>query len=339
MAHLIGEEDHMLSVGQVPWHGLGTVLRQYPNTMEAMKIARLDWSVEKAPLKTTDGVHVEGYYAIRRRDLKQHILGVVTEDYEVVQNAEAFAIGDLLLGEGMGRVETAGSLRQCRTVWMLFRLSGEEAVIGNDTVETYLLATTSHDGTQALTWMPTNVRVVCNNTLSWALSDRRRAYRFVHRESINEQMAEATQYIKWAASESRGTVDIFRRMASREMAGHAVGQYFEAVFPTPQSAEQMVENEYGQRSLFDRRGNALLAAKQKAEKDRAECRGLMETGAGTDIRGVKGTVWCALNAVTEYVDHRIGTKQSQEENMWRRLYGGGAETKRRAYREAVKLLR
>ena len=51
------------------------------------------------------------------------MLGVVTDRYKVIQNEEAFAFTDTLLGEGV-RYETAGSLQEGRRVWMLARLQG-----------------------------------------------------------------------------------------------------------------------------------------------------------------------------------------------------------------------
>ncbi len=61
------------------------------------------------------------------------ILGVVTDRYKVVQNEEAFAFTDELLGEGV-TYETAGSLQEGRRTWILAKLphryiiSGDEAI-------------------------------------------------------------------------------------------------------------------------------------------------------------------------------------------------------------------
>ena len=55
--------------------------------------------VEQRPI-ITDGKLILGYKAnIRQTDGK--ILGVVTDRYKVVQNHEAFAFTDVLLGEGV----------------------------------------------------------------------------------------------------------------------------------------------------------------------------------------------------------------------------------------------
>lgn len=55
------------------------------------------------------------------RDKDNSVLGIVTDRYKVVQNSEAFAFTDELLGEGV-RYETAGSLQGGRRTWLLARL-------------------------------------------------------------------------------------------------------------------------------------------------------------------------------------------------------------------------
>ena len=62
-------------------------------------LAGLDWRVIQKPVMTGDGEPIAGFKAnIRDRD--GQVLGVVTDRYKVVQNEDAFAFTDELLGEG-----------------------------------------------------------------------------------------------------------------------------------------------------------------------------------------------------------------------------------------------
>lgn len=93
------------------------------DSKEALEIAGLNWKVIQEPLITASGDIAEEYKA-NVRDCDKRILGVVTDRYKIIQNEEAFAFTDELLGEGV-RYETAGSLQGGRKVWLLARLPQE----------------------------------------------------------------------------------------------------------------------------------------------------------------------------------------------------------------------
>lgn len=113
------------SVQQKAWHNLGQIVEQYPTSAEAIKYAGLDFEVIKSPLYTCgtgvsigdDGEINEGgsillpdNFATRRTDTNQ-VFGVVRKDYQIVQNKDAFAFFDAIVGGDDGILyETAGAL-------------------------------------------------------------------------------------------------------------------------------------------------------------------------------------------------------------------------------------
>ncbi|KAA8480068.1 uncharacterized protein DUF932 [Arcticibacter tournemirensis] len=128
MAHNINYNQRtgihsFFSVKEKAWHGLGTVIENYPTSAEAIKFAGLDYMVEKRPLFTIDGnnlasnnweaipdIEVPNYFATVRAD-NDEVLGVVGNDYEVVQNVNAFDFFDSIVGGKEGILyETAGAL-------------------------------------------------------------------------------------------------------------------------------------------------------------------------------------------------------------------------------------
>lgn len=104
--------ESMFYTREKPWHGLGTMVQEAPSSGEALVLADLDWNVIQKPIETADGIPVPGFKA-NIRDSDGQVLGVVTDRYKVVQNREAFAFSDELLGEGV-TYETAGSLQNGR---------------------------------------------------------------------------------------------------------------------------------------------------------------------------------------------------------------------------------
>lgn len=81
-----------------PWHGLGTQVEEAPTSADALRLAGLDWTVQRKPIQVCGGRKVDNFFAnVRSSD--GAVLGVVSDRYQVVQNAEAFAFTDALIGE------------------------------------------------------------------------------------------------------------------------------------------------------------------------------------------------------------------------------------------------
>lgn len=120
--------ETMFYVRTEPWHGLGTKVMEAPTSKDALQLAELDWQVIQEPVFTAQEELISGYKANVRNSDRQ-ILGVVTDRYKVVQNDEAFAFTDSLLGEGV-RYETAGSLQNGRKVWLLARMPRDYIIAG-----------------------------------------------------------------------------------------------------------------------------------------------------------------------------------------------------------------
>ena len=92
--------ETMFDTRTKPWHGLGENVKAAPDSGAALKLAGMDWQVIQKALVTHDGIPVPGFKA-NLRDTDHQVLGVVTDRYRVVQNREAFAFTDALLGEGV----------------------------------------------------------------------------------------------------------------------------------------------------------------------------------------------------------------------------------------------
>lgn len=103
MSHEIESMAYNMETG-VPWHGLGESVRGAMDSERALVRSGLMWGVEKRPVYV-GGKEVPGFAAtVRTTDAK--VLGVVGDRYRIVQNREAFAWTDALLGEGV-QYETA----------------------------------------------------------------------------------------------------------------------------------------------------------------------------------------------------------------------------------------
>lgn len=75
------EVESMFYVREKPWHGLGIKVQEAPNSGEALKLAKLDWTVIQESVYTEDRQEIAGYKA-NVRDLDHKILGIVSDRYK-----------------------------------------------------------------------------------------------------------------------------------------------------------------------------------------------------------------------------------------------------------------
>lgn len=228
--------ETMFYVGrEKPWHGLGVSVEQAPSSKEALKLAGLDWKVLQEPIYTDNGIEIKGYKA-NVRDRDDTVLGVVTDRYKVVQNDEAFAFTDALLGEGV-RYETAGSLQEGRKVWMLARLP-REYMISGERISPYLVFSNTHDGSGAVKVAITPIRVVCNNTLNLALDTAERTFSMIHTGDIGEKLEEAKSVLLRAEKYMDKLGAEFDRLRKIKLTDGQVEEYIEMLIPHDENASE-----------------------------------------------------------------------------------------------------
>ena len=180
--------ETMFYTRQEPWHGLGTKVEEAPTSEAALIYAGLDWNVVQEDVYTEEQIFIPGY-KVNLRDSDGTVLGIVSDRYRVVQNAEAFRFTDDLLGEGV-TYETAGSLNGGRNTWMLAKLP-QRYIISGDEITPYLVVMNSHDGSSGIKVAMTPIRVVCQNTLNLALTSAKRLWTTKHTTNVMGRVHEA----------------------------------------------------------------------------------------------------------------------------------------------------
>ena len=232
--------ESMFYVREKPWHGLGVRVEEAVSSKEALKLSGLDWTVLQESILSSSGEVIEGYKA-NVRDSDRKVLGVVTERYKVIQNAEAFEFTDELLGSGV-RYETAGSLQEGKKVWLLARLP-REYIIGGERISPYLVFSNTHDGSGAVKVAVTPIRVVCNNTLNLALSTAKRSWSMIHTGNIQGKIQEAKDTLFMAEKYMDELGREFEVLKGKELSDEQVREYIELLLPMDKDATpQQVKN-------------------------------------------------------------------------------------------------
>lgn len=233
------EVETMFYTREKPWHGLGVRVENALSSKDALIAAGLGWDVEQRKIYTEDGYAVHGYFAnVRNSD--HHTLGVVTKRYKIVQNYEAFAFTDALLGKGV-RYETAGSLKGGRKTWILARLP-KQYRLAEDITMPYLVFSNSHDGSAAIKVAMTPVRVVCNNTLNLALQNADRIWSANHTGDIDSKLEDARMTLFMAENYMNELAKESTRLSRKKVSDAEVEEYIKMLLPIATDATEIMEH-------------------------------------------------------------------------------------------------
>jgi phage/plasmid-like protein (TIGR03299 family) len=324
MSHEIEIRDGQASMfytGETPWHGLGTALPEAPTVEEAIKLAGLDWEVQLHPLYMKmegDLIRVPDAYSTVR-DIDRSVLGVVGPTYKPLQNRDAFKFFQPFLDSGAAKLETAGSLRGGKRVWILAGTNVETLeVVPGDAVTCKVLLSNSHDGTMAIRAGFTPQRVVCANTLAAAHdSEASKLLRIRHTASALSALELVQKVMDISNREFVASVEQYRALATRGVTVESLKEYVRKVF----EPKLTVKDEDEQKDERERLMGKIIP--------------LFESGRGNDLPGVKGTFWGAYNAVTEFLTWERGRSADiRLDNLW---HGDGARVNQKALGTALKM--
>lgn len=312
--------------GKAAWHKLGTVLDGTLPAREAFALANADWEVTSTPIFDPMGQPIKGYQAIGRGDNGQ-VLSVQKDSYTIVQNEQLIKLAEALHEDAS--MSAVVVLDEGRKVTFTAKIHGAEGeVVKGDEVHQYIVGATSHDGSIAFQTLFTPIRVVCNNTLSAALghADRTGAAAKGKRLSVrhtvncNALIDRLPEIIDMKRQQFTAGLEELEAMAKKPCTSAQFRQYCEQVFADQLAG--MVNAKRGDKaSARPKQLTDLPAWDSVANKFAGE-------GIGFDIKGVKGTMWGAYNAITEYISHDAGRTLDSTEAARKRLeslyWGNGA---------------
>ncbi len=293
--------ETMFSTREKPWHGLGTIVAEAPTSAEALELAGLDWQVLQREIYTGSGQRIPGY-RVNVRDSDEKILGVVSDRYRVVQNEDAFAFTDALLGEGV-RYETAGSLQSGRRVWMLAKLPNEYIIVG-DQVSPYLVFCNAHDGSSAIKVAMTPIRVVCSNTLNLALSTTKRCWSAKHTTNISGKLEEARETLLFAENYMAELGREIHELQKMKLSDRKVMEYVETLLPMQE--DMTIQQKKNIRSLRENLKQRYFDA--------------------PDLLDVGKNAYRFVNAVSDFATHNkpLRATPNYRENLFMRTLDGNA---------------
>jgi phage/plasmid-like protein (TIGR03299 family) len=306
-------KEHAAFAREAAWHKLGTVVPNLMTAAETAELAGLDWNVEKRQLEW-NGNPVEAYGVFRMSD--NEMLGVVTDFYKPIQNAEGFKNIDALIEAiGGAHYSAAGALGKGEVVWMLAEIPYEIKIRGTEDVsKNYLLCMTRHDGKGAMIVKIVSTRVVCQNTLQVALGETGSFFKVAHFGNVEKKLDAARAVWAGVVGKLQSLEEKLNILAQRRVTKETFLAVLDNLFP-PSEAEKEAAS-----------AGAKAAAKRREDK-LADIAGLFKSNDNGAFPEVSGSAYNLLNAITEYVDHFSGTDASRAKSA---MFGAGNDLKEEA---------
>ena len=309
MAHQV---ETMAYAGEVPWHGLGKQVLPDLSPEQMLYEAGLDWSVEKVPaFAEVNGEKVAVGKSALVRSSDSKVLDVVGDDWNPVQNAEAFGFFADFVSEGNMEMHTAGSLKGGQMVWALAKVKDESfELFGDDRVDSYLLFSNPHMYGKSIDVRFTPIRVVCNNTLTLSLgTSSKNSVKVSHRTQFDAEQVKETMGI--ASSKLNQYKEMSQFIASKRFTEDSKIEYLEKLFPVLGEAKRKQRSK-GAQGVLD----------------------ILDTQPGAQYG--EGTFWQLFNGVTYYVDHEMG--RNADNRMSAAWFGSGVKKKQDALALAVEMV-
>lgn len=260
------------------WSTIGTNVRECKNIADVLHQSKLDYTVEAETLTTDSGLIVPNRKATTALiDGERKYFGVVSDKYQICQNADAFDFVDSISDDLT--FEKAG-MTQSGMVYVIGRLP-EVEVLG-DTIQPHVIMQNSFNSRYNLRTTICPLRIVCQNQFNFAFKHSENNVTIIHSAQMVGKLANAKRLLSGVAEYMAN----FNEEAER-LAGIQLGM----------SAEQII-GKFFEQSL---KGDESV---KKIEKIEAQKKAILNAYNCEDNQNFKGTVWGLANAYADYTTHK-----------------------------------
>ena len=311
-----------LGNGERAWHGMGVVTDGTLPAREAFETADALFTVEKRellyPTVGAGQVQPDGserptllpssHFGIVRTDT-QALLGVVSKQYEIVQNDSLLRMAEFIREEV--DMDCVIVLSHGSKVCFTATLRGAETdIVPGDTVKRRIVGYLGHDGKTGCGAKFTNIRVVCQNTLTAALADSGAQSSVTHKGAANDNFNALINSIDVARQDFVTECDLMREFSRASMGQDGFRDFVDEVYNVKED------------QVFRKRERLESA---------------FQHGFGWEY--APKSVWAAFNAITQVeTSTRSLTKARATNQFARGTFGAGAQISKRAFAIATELV-
>lgn len=276
---------------QPAWHGLGEVVEGTLPAREAFTRANALFEVAKTPLQFTNPITGETIdddqsCATYRTDTGKKI-GTVSPTYEIIQNEQLCQFAEMLRDDV--EMETVVVLKGGAKIAFSAKILGTDAsIVEGDIVHRRLNGYLSHDGTSSFGGMFSDIRIVCQNTLGYAMDDANKhgkQFKISHTKLGVSQIDATLRSIDVARQTFHKDIECYKLMAETSMNFDSYRTWLTSLYNMP--------------SVKQDDGNLRPGSIEDSKIKWNKLKNAWAGGYGSNIPGVADTVWGAYNSITE----------------------------------------
>ena len=308
-----------LGNGVAAWHGEGVVTQGTLPAREAFETADALFTVEKRELFFPN-VNALGpatgeplwfpsnSFGVVRTDT-QALLGVVSKQYEIVQNDSLLRMAEFIREEV--DMDCVIVLSDGAKVCFTATLRGAETdIVPGDTVKRRIVGYLGHDGKTGCGAKFTNIRVVCQNTLTAALNESGANSSITHKNGANNNFDALINSIDVARQDFVTECELMREFSRVSMGRDAFRDFVDEVYNIEED------------QVFRKRDKLEIA---------------FQHGYGWEF--APHSVWSGINAITQVETSTRGTTAAKGRAQFARgVFGAGAQISKRAFAIAHDLI-
>lgn len=263
---------------------------------QVLEASGLNYEVEKRPVFMEGGIQIPNrYVTVRKSD--NHPYDVVSDKFEIVQNAEAFDFVNYM-GSDL-QFEKAGET-QSGMIYIIARLP-EVSVLG-DKFTPHVIFRNGFSGKVQITAAICPLRIVCQNQFNVAFREASNTVTVRHVQNAERKLEEAREVLRVSADYMDRFNYEAERLAKMKLSKRQYETVVDGMFP----AASLEDNPFRRKTLNDAR-EAFLRAYD-----------------ANDNQNFKGTAWGLVNAYTDYITHKDpqGKTSTKEEGRFTRVTFG-----------------
>ena len=251
------------------------------NLEEALTKGGLNWTAKSAPVEYHADLE-EGFtapqYKVVYKDTDKSPLGVVGANYGIIQNTEAFAIADALIGGNVTFKRAGQVLGQTFIV-----MEGEKTDLLGEEVENYIIIRNSFDGSSRLqiSWVP--IIKTSSGSAYFLNTKQNRVFAIKHSSAWIKKYGKT--FVETLISDGNQALESYARsMLAQNYTPAQLTKVLDQFFPLK----------------FDKDGNQKVKANEKVLETRQYFANLLN---GQDLAQYKGTVYQVYRALNELETH------------------------------------